>query len=76
MLRVTLAINAETIADYEVRNVGDVGPGECRYEIRPIVGAGTGDVIATVNHYHAQGALSLAEKACSAVQRSLRRENR
>lgn len=67
MMRITLHINADEIGDYEVRNLGEVSPGECRYSIRPIIDSVTREPIANVFHYTAQGAESLASKAMQAI---------
>lgn len=69
MLRVTLHINTRQIGDYEIRNVGATGHGDHRYEIRPIDGRSTGDLIGTVYHYQAAGAERLASNALDVIAR-------
>ena len=79
MLRVTLAINASTLADYEIRNVC-AGTADhttkfhaCKYTVREIVGSQTGEVLTTVKHFRASGDLAplgahlLATKALLAL---------
>lgn len=72
MLRITLAINADQLADFEVRNIGPCDCGHCemhRYTVRPIVdGRQVGDVMTTVRHHRGDGAGVLAANVLAAIQ--------
>lgn len=62
MLRITLAINDQQIADYEVRNLGQMG-GDARhtYSVSPIIdGVRTGEPFLQITHLRELGAEFLA----------------
>lgn len=77
MLRVTLHINAEHVADYEVRNLcqaASADPELCLYSVRPIIdNARVGEQVAAVLHSRREGAEVLASKALAEVVAARRR---
>jgi len=61
MLRITLAINADQIADYEVRNIGPSTTSALyKYTVRQISDGTVGSTLAVVEHDRRDGVHALA----------------
>ena len=67
MLRVTLHINSERIADYEIRNTGPALAALHLYEVRPIINDTAGDLLLRVPHNRDDGAHTLAATVLRAL---------
>ena len=67
MLRITLHINSDRIADYEVRNTGPALAALHLYEVRPIVNNTLGAPVLRVPHNRDDGAHHLAATVLRAL---------